>query len=290
MKISHDSYEILEYDEEGIPIYMRERNLSAYPEYRALCHWHEDVELIQILAGTMDYEINGTQIHLKTGDVLFVNSRRLHYGYSDERKECYFRCLIFHPSLLSSNKKLAERYLEAVTRKERADYLLFCDDQEMREMLDQLYEWKQNKPAFYEMELILVFHKIWKKVYHKANIGVELRESRESAEISAQRKMVSYIYQNYSNNLSLEEIAEAGNVCRSKCCEIFKKYVGQSPMAFANTYRLERSQYLLRVTSMTVTDICVSCGFNHLSYFARLFQEAYGMSPRDYRKQHGENR
>ena len=61
---NQDKSEIIPYDEIGIPIYIRAGSLSMYPNHRALSHWHEDIELIYIVDGTMDYYINGANITL----------------------------------------------------------------------------------------------------------------------------------------------------------------------------------------------------------------------------------
>lgn len=284
IKINRDGSEIIQYDEMGIPIYIREGYLSAYPDYRALCHWHEDVEFIYVLAGEMDYYINGKSVLLKQGDSIAINSGRLHYGYSTRRKDCHFYCIILHPSLITTNKKLIQKYITSVTQSNTEDYILFHSDDNMAETLQSMYNLKINPSPSYELEVIGLFHILWNKLYQITNSQSSEANSPTDAELLSQRQMVSYIYQNYPGNLSLDDIAAAGNVCRSKCCQIFKKYVGQSPMDFVNAYRLECSQHLLLTTSLNITDICIACGFNHLSYFSKQFQLKYGCTPREYRK------
>ena len=53
-KVMQDASEIVRYDEVGIPLYIREGLLSSYPDHRALCHWHEDIEWVQIRSGQMN--------------------------------------------------------------------------------------------------------------------------------------------------------------------------------------------------------------------------------------------
>ena len=81
-KIMQDASEIVRYDEVGIPLSIREGFLSAYPNHRALCHWHEDIEWVYIRSGQMNYYMNGKRVLLNTGEALMVNSRQMHYGYS----------------------------------------------------------------------------------------------------------------------------------------------------------------------------------------------------------------
>jgi len=282
--VNKDGSEIIPYDEEGIPIYIKERFLSDYPDYRALCHWHEDVEFIHVLEGQMNYYINGKDILLKPGDTVMINSGRLHYGYSDKRQECRFYCVIFHPGLIVSNKKLSKKYVESVVLGDRPDYLMFGREEKVGEVLREVFAQKKELSTAYELEAVALFQKLWRIVFDRM-LGEALEVLSESdPDLLSQRRMVSYIYQNYAGGITLEEIAEAGNVCRSKCCKIFKKYVGQSPMDFVNSYRLERSRRMLDGTDTSITEICTQCGFNHLSYFSRQFRLTFGCTPRDYRK------
>lgn len=48
-----DASEIVHYDKPGIPLYIRFGKLSYYPNMKALCHWHEDIEFIYILTRKM---------------------------------------------------------------------------------------------------------------------------------------------------------------------------------------------------------------------------------------------
>ena len=283
IKMNKDGSEIISYDEPGIPIYIRKGLLSAYPNYRAFCHWHEDMEVIYIIDGTMEYYVNGKYLNLTKGDALIVNSERLHYGYSSVMSECHFYCYLFHPTLITTNKKLSQKYITPVTQTNQTDYWLFHNDELINNTLNAIYSKKTNPSSSYELEVIGLFHTLWNCLFQHSSTRQD-NDASSDAELIAQRKMVSFIYQNFSNVLSLDCIAASGNVCRSKCCQIFKRHMGQSPMDFVNAYRLECSKQLLENTTFRITEICTSCGFNHLSYFSKQFQLKYGCSPREYRK------
>ena len=102
--------------------------------------------------------------------------------------------------------------------------------------------------------------------------------------MAVQQTMVSYIYQHYPEKIGLSDIAQAGNVCRNKCCQIFSRQLHQSPIDFLNHYRLEVSRNLLDNTSWSIIKIAQACGFNHSSYYSKLFRQAYRCTPIEYRK------
>lgn len=284
VKVKKDNSEIITYDQTGIPIYIREAYLSFYPNYRALCHWHEDIEFIYVLEGKMNYYINGKVILLKSGDSVMINSGQLHYGYSASNEECHFYCIILHPSLITMNKTLYKKFVEPVTENRSLDFVFFEKEEKVAAILQQIYQIKVCQSVTYELEIISLFHELWNKIYKISMTKCEDVQQTIDNELQMQRQMVSFIYQNYAEGILLDDIAAAGKVCRSKCCQIFKKYVGESPMDFVNEYRLEMSCQMLLTTELNITEICTACGFNHLSYFSKMFREKFGKTPREYRK------
>ena len=121
----------------------------------------------------------------------------------------------------------------------------------------------------YELEIVGLMHILWSRLYRKLLANDYTHPNKTAIiPILLQKDMVSYIHQHYAERLTLSDIAASGNVCRSKCCKIFKRYLMQSPIEFLNTYRLEISSNLLKDTSKSVTEVAFACGFNHLSYYS----------------------
>ncbi len=60
-----DFSEIVPYEQKEIPLYIRTASLSEYPGMSAPCHWHEDLEWIWVLEGSMYYDINGKRLLLQ---------------------------------------------------------------------------------------------------------------------------------------------------------------------------------------------------------------------------------
>ena len=98
-------------------------------------------------------------------------------------------------------------------------------------------------------------------------------------------RMVGFIQKNYSAKISLNDIAYAGMVCKSGCCELFKLYVHKTPFNYLNEYRISKGKDLLDNSELNMAEIAAACGFESSSYFADLFHRQYGCSPRQYRNQ-----
>ncbi|MBO7472929.1 MAG: hypothetical protein J6U00_02835 [Ruminococcus sp.] len=61
----------------------------------------------------MDFDVNGEILHIKQNEVLFVNSGRLHFGYSEKKEEVLFELVIVSPELIRNEFNTAA--LDAVS-------------------------------------------------------------------------------------------------------------------------------------------------------------------------------
>jgi len=283
-----DFSEVVHYENPDIPLYIRTSNLSIYPDMSAPCHWHDDIEWIHILKGCMCYYINGKHLMLYENDSLMVNARQMHYGYSYEKQDCFYLCILFHPSLFGNNQTLLQKYVTPIIKNDSLEYLYFDSNEEegkkISKLLTQIVWLKEQSQDGYEMEVIALMQILWAKLLQSKKLLPMEDGQQMKDDLKLHKDMISFLYQHYNEKITLEEIAAAGHISRSKCCRIFKHYLQQSPISFLNTYRLKVSCNLLDSTDKSITEIAFACGFNHLSYFSKNFYNHYGCTPREYRE------
>ncbi len=94
----------------------------------------------------------------------------------------------------------------------------------------------------------------------------------------------SYIYEHYSEDISVEKLAELVYLSPGYFSYIFKKETGDTVSRFIRNYRMEQAKKLLSDTSMKIVQICKETGFSNVSYFCKNFREYCGCSPEQYRK------
>lgn len=100
LQIMHDLFEIVQSYEPYTKIAIQENKLSYFDNLKALCHWHDDIEIIYILKGKMNFYVNGKNILIHEHDGLIINSKQMHYGYSEQGLDCEFICILIHPIIL----------------------------------------------------------------------------------------------------------------------------------------------------------------------------------------------
>ncbi|GAA6176114.1 GlxA family transcriptional regulator [Sulfitobacter pacificus] len=84
---------------------------------------------------------------------------------------------------------------------------------------------------------------------------------------------------NLEDPLRPEEIAELIKLSTRQLERLFARYLSTSPKRYYLHLRLEKARNLLRQTDLSVTDVCVACGFKSLSHFSKSYRAAYGNPP-----------
>lgn len=286
IELKDDYSEKIRYDNPDYPIYIRRGVLSHYPNYTAPSHWHNELELIAVLDGEMCYNVNGEIVKMKKGEGIFVNAGQMHFGFSDRGAECNFICVIFHPILLCSLSSYEQEFVLPVIRAGSIPFVFLDPEIDWQcGILKQIYavdQSRERKTA--PLNALSAFLVIWSLLYE--NLSSENRTvNTESGDLTAARNMAGFIQKNYTRRLSLEEIASSGAVGQSKCCRLFAKYFGQTPNAYLNQYRLDKSLELLGNKELSITEIALSSGFGGASYYAECFRKCYGKSPSEFRNQ-----
>lgn len=277
--VRQDSSEILNYNAPDYPVRTGGDPLSIFPDYAAECHWHHDFEVLIADRGGIDYYVNAQQVHLSEGDAILVNGRRLHYGYSAERKECLYRFAVFHPMIFGSLAPISAA-IDQLSSDSSQDYWLFSAQTEEGcravELADTLCQTGALGDAFTFLSAACQLLNIATQQNHCTG-------AQADPAWTILRRMLSYIQQHYTEHILLEGIAAAGAVCRSRCCALFREKLYTTPNIYLTKYRLGRACAMMQAGA-TITDAALNCGFQSTSYFSETFRKHYGMTPRAFCK------
>lgn len=99
------------------------------------------------------------------------------------------------------------------------------------------------------------------------------------------KEALSYIEQNFQNDISIEDISSFCGLNRSYFGKIFHETVGKSPQEFLLNYRMTKAAELLKLTKLSISDIGNAVGYPNQLHFSRAFKNVYGVSPRNWRNE-----
>ena len=117
-----------------------------------------------------------------------------------------------------------------------------------------------------------------------ANNLFEVTEKNHDHRIETIKTTLTYIQENYKEKIYIRDLAGLIGMNEQYFCRFFKKVIGRSPMEYVNEYRIKKAIHYLKESDLTVTEICLECGYNNLGNFLREFRKYTSTTPLQYRR------
>lgn len=111
----------------------------------------------------------------------------------------------------------------------------------------------------------------------------EFKFGKENVIPSKISQSINHIQTHLDHNLTVADLAAAANLSNDHFSSIFAEHVGERPIAYIQSRRIERAQFLISTTDLSLTEIAEQTGFDTLSYFSRVFRKITGQSPSAYK-------
>ena len=252
-------------------------------------HTHNYVEMIYMCSGSTHHVINGEDVILKQGELLILNQNAVQEIYPAGEGDVAVNFIIL-PEFFDYGLKMIETeenqlrdFIVDCLRGENhsAGYLQFkvAEVLPVQNLLENLI-WtivnkQPNKRSINQATMGLLFLQLMNHM-----------DKMETDAASEQQKFIiqvlSYVEEHYKSG-ELTELAEELHFDIYWLSKEIRKRTGKTYTDLVQAKRLSQAAYLLRTTAMNVIDISMAVGYDNISYFHRIFQKKYGMTPRRYR-------
>jgi len=223
------------------------------------------IDLTYVLSGQAVYTINNQKFLVSEGDVLCVpkNSHRSATSEDPANFEC------FAANFILSNLATGEDVDVPLPLISNVGV-----HTEIISMYRRLNESWLNRQPGYTMRarahlMLILQHFMIRLVY---DVNIHKYDSRI-------RWAIRYVTDNYANNISISEVAEAVSLNPIYFGTLFKKETNTIFRDYVNTIRLNQAEDMLRAGQRNVTEVAHNCGFTDVSYFSRLFKKYKGIPP-----------
>lgn len=252
-------------------------------------HWHEEVEFSYMRKGDMKVTTIHQTYHFSEGEGFFINSNILAAMGAEGTSAEVINCShLFHPIFLSGHFKsiFETKYITPVIQDKRFDLVEFRDGNPVQKKILSLLKKAsllQREPNC-EFQIRNVFSDIWLLLMEEIRSLEADRMPLKTADQDRIQTMLAFIQDNYSERISLAEIADSASVSPRECTRCFKNTIHQTPFEYLMDYRMQCAETLLKDTGDSVLDIALQCGFSNSAYFGKVFRETHGVTPLEYRR------
>ncbi len=254
------------------------RELSA--DKMPTSHFHPTYEVYYLISGKRRYFIKDKVYEIRPGDLVLIPPQVVHkVSNSIENREGDFHArylLSFSESSLNQSlKKRFTRYYYHLDKK---------DSQYIKTLIEKMGE----DIKYYDDYSLQLYnaHLTELLIYLLRNYSqIEDSPTESKSRINhILDEIAQYIYENQSDNsLSLSRIAEKFGFSKEYLSKKFKDTFKCGYSEFLTNTRLATSIKLLTMTSLSVKEIAVKCGFKDSNYYNAVFKKKLGITPIEYR-------
>ena len=284
--LDHQLREHIPHSAMEFPITYFHDELVTLPDWSGPLHWHPDFEIATAECGVLDYQVGGQHIILEAGDSIFVNGNMLHGikqlagDVPDPMPNIVFSSTLIAPE----TSAIYQKYILPIVQCDSLPFIVFRHSDpaqsEINCLIKDVYKQMDETKACFELAVQRNINRIFEFISCNFNQLPKMEATR--IQINNQirfQKMLTYIYENYAEPVTLEDIARAADISRSEAGRCFHTYMGCSPIDALIQYRLQVAHRLLSERTQTLQQISCACGFNSVNYFSRQFKKRYGHAP-----------
>lgn len=285
--VGSDGRELLEHGTPAFPIacYEDDFRVSDVP-----WHWHEEWEAVLLTRGSCLVAAGNHKAMLNAGEGFFIHSGALHGCWDTEGSGCMFHSMVFHPRLVggSLDSIFHQQFVQPLLDHSGPELIILKPDipwqKQALEAIESAWQSCVREEGGFPFQVRSALSDlIWLLHCHLAPAAsaVSSKALRDAQRIKA---MLSCIHSHFGTELTTADIAASASVSDSECLRCFRSTIGTTPIQYVKQYRIQQAAHMLTDSHAKVSDIAVSCGFQDMSYFTKVFREIMGCVPTEYRK------
>ena len=247
-------------------------------------HIHDCYEIYYSISGGKQFLIDNRFYDIQPGDIFFINQYESHYLSQLDRAVHERFVLEIHPDFLTSlSSEQTDLNLCFHFRSDELSHKLHLTEEEQNRFRYFVHKLAGLSGYGSDLEDRAVFTELM--VFLNRIFYQRTESRREEEEVPSYHtqvdEMLSFINQNISSPLSIEDLSGHFFLSSSYLCRIFKAATGTTINKYITAKRITVAKSLLS-SGYSVTETCERCGFNDYSNFLKAFTKAVGISPKKY--------
>lgn len=258
----------------------------------AIIHDHSFFELTYAYDGTCEQTINGQKVHMHTGDFLIMPPG-VHHSISVFNKSVILQIPVKKATLeylffnfLRDDNILSMFFINSIYAQHVNDYIIFHsgDDFHIKTAITHILLENINRESYWQSMMINTLMNVFGLLLRNYEKSVELPSLVRKSDVQ-RFGLLRFIQSNYTD-ITLAAIAEKFHYTPEYTSKLIKEMTGMTFKQILQKVRIERAEFLLIDTNMSIAAIGVQVGYNNMEHFIRTFKKSNGLTPSAYRQAH----
>ncbi len=234
-------------------------------------HWHSNIEICTVIEGNCEFNVNGCLYKAGEGDVIFVNSGEIH---SINIRMGKIGICTFNPSLLHSiygniGVILTHVKFECIKELGIENEVKSCFDY----LRNEINSNEKYSSIIFQANLIKLCGLLL-RYFEDDNVN-----KNDVSKLITLQKILEYISENFSDNITLELIADTFNYNPAYVSRLLKNRTGVNFKYYLDNIRCQKAMEMLMKTHMSISEIAFACGYNNIRTFNNVFKKIVAVTP-----------
>lgn len=255
-----------------------EKEYCMCPSY--VPHYHSYLEIIQILEGSAQMQINNEYIHLEAEDIILVGANEIHWLSG----VCKHIVLHINPlSLIQVQRNFDELFpcsLEYRWLKKHGNFSFL--HKVISTNLQRFISLYSSRPKGFVLFMMSYLYELLGNIESHSASTAEACSSKTTYKKDDLKRLhivLDFINENYDQEIAIDDICALVNLTPNYFCRFFKKYMGKTFFEYLHHYRCSQAEVLFYSTDLSITEIAMRVGFSSISYFDKVYRKIKGYAP-----------
>ena len=255
-----DIYENHFFDDPELPIIFHHTILTQRTFDTA--NRHENIELLIIKHGHGIIRIDSNYIPSDAGDIIVVNSNKIHSLSATEGYDFEYYCLII-------DKNFCNRFgfdtSDCIIREK-------IDNPQIYASISHIDKELKEKSPFFRAAVMQEILNIL-VILFRNYLEPEKFENSHGKNTKMIKEAITYMSKHCTENISVSDISDYVVYSMYHFCRSFKQITGYTVNNYLNSLKIQKANTYLKQGAASVAEVAAKCGFDNISYFTKIFKK-----------------
>lgn len=259
-----------------IPLASVFRFVSFIPHEKYNRHQHKRIEINYLKKGSCILRLDNESLNFKEGEMMII-APDIPHAFEAGVNGCTLMQLEFLPEMFHINKHLLLSDTSCNLFSKNNQIIKIVNNIRIIRAIQRIITEMSSKHKYYKHLVVMYYAELLVLIYRHMDDSQHLFTSKRPL-VDA----VNYIKENFCKDIDIASIANHLEISERYLRMLFSNHMGLSPVNYINELRINKAIEMLRISELSIKEICYYCGFNSPQYFSRIFKKQMGVSPRKF--------
>lgn len=242
--------------------------------------WHEILEIKLVLSGSVTMMIDTETVTAGPGDIIIVNPHEVHSNLMIDGQWGTYHLFMLDLDFFRT-VGIDSIDLRALLLDQQIRFRNLIQNPRAAKILGRFAEEFAEGSAYARLAMTGLLQELFAVLLRQETDNTKQSFGDRIKFYRAIEPAVVRLRDRYAEHFSGEELADSCSMNRYHFCRVFKRAMGMTPVQYQNECRLRIADVLLKVSTLSISEIAGAVGFQDEAYFSRTYKKSRGLSPMD---------